>query len=245
MNEEKTMTPGPIVLSATLLLALLMTFCVKAEDTSRIKRVWISAPITVTADGQATIGEVTDVKGALAQTVHEQLSKVSFLPARNSGASMTSTAHVAAALVLTPVEDDRYAVGIQYIQISPLARKLVPALYPASMARKDQPGHVELLLRIGADGKAQVSRTIAASHPDFEKAAIEAVKNWQFEPQTMDGVPVAIEIAQPFWFRSGKPGEAPLFQCPWDERRPRAEEQSGCFDVIEITMSRVRRQTIY
>jgi TonB family protein len=48
---------------------------------------------------------------------------------------------------------------------------------------------------VSSDG---VPRDIAVSQtltPDFDKAAIDAVKEWKFTPAIKDGKPIAVQIA--------------------------------------------------
>jgi protein TonB len=61
-------------------------------------------------------------------------------------------------------------------------------------ARQRGKGTVLLELVVHSDGlpsDVKVSRKLS---PEFDKAAIEAVKKWKFSPATQDGKPVAVEI---------------------------------------------------
>jgi protein TonB len=56
-------------------------------------------------------------------------------------------------------------------------------------------------LVVGADGlprEITVARTLS---PEFDKAAMEAVRKWTFDPATRDGKPVATAIKVEVAFR--------------------------------------------
>jgi len=58
-----------------------------------------------------------------------------------------------------------------------------------------------LTLVVGPDGlprDVKVSRTLSA---EFDKAAIDAVKNWKFTPATKESKPIAVEIDVQVAFR--------------------------------------------
>jgi periplasmic protein TonB len=58
-----------------------------------------------------------------------------------------------------------------------------------------------LTLVVGPDGlprDVKVSRTLS---PEFDKAAIDAVKNWKFTPATKESKPIAVEIDVQVAFR--------------------------------------------
>ena len=67
--------------------------------------------------------------------------------------------------------------------------------YPKSEREAHHQGTVRLTLVVSSDG---VPRDIAVSQtltPDFDKAAIDAVKEWKFTPAIKDGKPIAVQIA--------------------------------------------------
>jgi len=73
--------------------------------------------------------------------------------------------------------------------------------YPEKERRARHQGAVVLTLVVGPDGlprDIRVSRTLS---PEFDKAAIDAVKKWKFTPATRDSKPVAVEIDVQVAFR--------------------------------------------
>jgi TonB family protein len=66
--------------------------------------------------------------------------------------------------------------------------------YPKRERKARHRGTVILWLVVGSDG---LPRDIAVSRPlspDFDAAAIDAVKKWKFSPATKDGKPVAAKV---------------------------------------------------
>lgn len=73
--------------------------------------------------------------------------------------------------------------------------------YPKSEREAHHQGTVRLTLVVSSDG---VPRDIAVSQtltPDFDEAAIDAVKEWKFTPAIKDGKPIAVQISLEIEFR--------------------------------------------
>jgi TonB family protein len=74
--------------------------------------------------------------------------------------------------------------------------KLADALpqYPQRHIDTGTGGNVQVEGRIGTDGFIKDVRVIATADPDFATATIEALRQWQFTPTRLDGVPVEANI---------------------------------------------------
>ena len=72
----------------------------------------------------------------------------------------------------------------------PSIHSAVQPTYPAKLMAKGEVGGVILEAIIGADGKVSALKALRSSHPEFEQAAIAAVKQWVFNPAKKDGVAV-------------------------------------------------------
>ena len=69
----------------------------------------------------------------------------------------------------------------------------VRSRYPASMRAAGLEGRVALEAIIGRDGSVQSARVVSGLvHPDLAQAAIDAVRQWRFEPTTLNGTPVEV-----------------------------------------------------
>lgn len=72
-------------------------------------------------------------------------------------------------------------------------RKVAPA-YPAEAVKDKATGVVVLQLLIGADGKVHEVEVLQDPDPRLTKAAVEAVKQWEFQPaRDKDGKPVSVK----------------------------------------------------
>ena len=66
--------------------------------------------------------------------------------------------------------------------------------YPVDAKKAKHEGIVQLALVIGADGKIENIRVSKPLDPSLDKSAIDAVRQWTFEPATKDGKPVKVEV---------------------------------------------------
>jgi TonB family protein len=72
--------------------------------------------------------------------------------------------------------------------------------YPAEAIAQQVEGTVELLLTITPKGRVQIARTVSGN-PMLAKAATEAVKQWRFRPQLVDGRAAAMQAHVSLSFR--------------------------------------------
>jgi len=225
-----------------LLGALLVTAMtsVAADDAPEVQRGVFHAPITVKADGSVEIGEIDGAEGPAVAVIRRKLASLHYLPAQRDGVALTTAAHLSGAVILTPV-DGQYEVSIARVSLAPWLVKGAIADFPPDRCRADASGTVELMLRVGPDGRVLDMRTVSATHADFDKAARAAVKQWRFNslPERQDWT----EIAAPFLFFASKRGiDMSPFQCAAGGRA-RVEGEPGCLDRVEIMCSRVRRDS--
>jgi protein TonB len=82
-----------------------------------------------------------------------------------------------------------------------LVRHVAPA-YPALARQRGLEGRVVIRLVIRADGVPDDIRVAQSSGFDsLDKAAVEAIRQWRFEPARRAGVPVTEERLAPVIFR--------------------------------------------
>jgi protein TonB len=75
----------------------------------------------------------------------------------------------------------------------------VKPIYPASARGTGVHGVVIVEITIGIDGRVTNTR-ILRSIPLLDHAAVEAVKQWEFEPTLSAGVPVPVVLSLPINF---------------------------------------------
>lgn len=88
-----------------------------------------------------------------------------------------------------------------FVEASPRADNAPPE-YPASDRAAGREGTVVVLASIDALGDVtDVTLATASPHPGLNRAALQAVRRWRFEPASRDGVPVAGRLELPIVFR--------------------------------------------
>ena len=66
--------------------------------------------------------------------------------------------------------------------------------YPAALYEANVEGHVVLDARIGTDGSMRDVRVAVPAHPDFDSAALEAVRQWRFSQTLLNCVPIEVSM---------------------------------------------------
>jgi protein TonB len=79
--------------------------------------------------------------------------------------------------------------GMQDRGALPLVR--VEPQYPPQAARRGLEGWVQLRFTITTAGTVSEVAVVKSSNPVFERAAVEAVRKWKYEPQMQSGAAVA------------------------------------------------------
>jgi TonB family protein len=76
----------------------------------------------------------------------------------------------------------------------------VKPLYPAELKASGTTGDVTVRFLVGADGTVADCAVVQSDHPALSAAAVEAVKQWRFQPGVKNGKPVAtqLQITLPF-----------------------------------------------
>lgn len=124
-----------------------------------------------------------------------------------SGAKIVETAPPpppaapAAAAPVAPVEAAPTAIAPGDRPV-PLAGQMPPPRYPPSALRRGEQGTVVVRVEVDANGKpGGVALVRRSGSRDLDRAAMEAVRNWRFQPAQRDGHAVAGSIEVPFDFK--------------------------------------------
>jgi protein TonB len=83
---------------------------------------------------------------------------------------------------------------------NPVPVKTPPPKYPESLKRDGVSGVVAVVIVIDEKGGIMSSSIAKSSHPDFERPALDAVKNWKFKPAKKDGATVKVKVTVPLRF---------------------------------------------
>jgi TonB family protein len=74
-------------------------------------------------------------------------------------------------------------------------------MFPAEMRGKKVEGVVSLIFVVDATGKVQSPKVEKSSHPAFEKPALDAIRQWKFEPGLKGGQRVECKMRVPMRFQ--------------------------------------------
>jgi TonB family protein len=77
--------------------------------------------------------------------------------------------------------------------------KHVSPVYPVAARDQKITGVVILEARIGADGRV-VEASVLRSIPELDQAALDAVKQWEFTPTLINGVPTPVTMTTTIQF---------------------------------------------
>lgn len=135
--------------------------------------------VKVVSSDDPNVGDVL-TKMAVAMAM-----KLKLPPRAKNGAPAEYTARVP---FFFPIEDDEGAAANDLPK--PKLKEAVQPVYPLDLRDRGEVGGVVLELVVDAEGKLTRLTTLRASHPEFEAAAVEAVKKWTFAPAQKDGKPV-------------------------------------------------------
>jgi TonB family protein len=104
----------------------------------------------------------------------------------------------------------------------PKLKKFVEATYPAEALAQNLTARVEIELIVAATGLVQDAKITTPVGNGFDEAALEAVKQFEFEPATRDGQPIAARIRYPYVFE--------IKQAPEPEPEPEAPPPPARFE---------------
>ncbi len=93
-------------------------------------------------------------------------------------------------------KEDEFADSLPLTEIDQKPRVIYQAtpVYPASLRGKKVSGAVSIVFVVDASGRVSNQKVEKSSHTDFEKPALDAVRQWKFEPGTKGGKPVACKM---------------------------------------------------
>lgn len=86
------------------------------------------------------------------------------------------------------------AFSLAEIDQKPRAVFQASPLFPAEMRGKKVEGVVTMIFIVDPAGRVAKPRAVTSSHPAFEKPAIDALKQWKFEPAVRAGQRVACNM---------------------------------------------------
>lgn len=86
----------------------------------------------------------------------------------------------------------------------PIEGQTPPPRYPSAALRKGESGTVLVRVEVDATGMpAGVALVQRSGSRDLDRAAMEAVRGWRFQPAQRDGQPIAASLVIPIDFKTG------------------------------------------
>ena len=107
---------------------------------------------------------------------------------------MLMAAALAVAVAAGAAAQDRvYKAGDTGVKFPVLIREVKPQYSEGAKQRKVQ-GLVELTAVVRPTGRPENIEIIRSLDPELDAQAIEALKQWEFKPGTLDGKPVSVSV---------------------------------------------------
>ena len=95
------------------------------------------------------------------------------------------------------------AFSLSEIDQKPRAVFQAGAMYPSEMRGKKLDGSVTVTFLVDSSGKVANPKALRSTHPAFEKPALDAVKQWRFEPAVKGGQRVGCRMRVDIRFPPG------------------------------------------
>ena len=153
----------------------------------------IEATVTVGLDGSITT--VEGVAKPYAHAVAVTAKNWRFAPARQKGEPVVAKIPVVFLLVPPGWESP-----LASLDVPPKAIKQVPPVYPLAMRMSRMRGEVLIGFIVDIEGGVRRVGVLRSNNPYFDEAAIEAVRQWRFEPGKVNGRVVSTRMKVPIVF---------------------------------------------
>jgi len=135
-------------------------------------------------------------------------------------------------------DGDEYVVSVRDVSAGPRVSRLTPPRWPVPHMQR---ASVIAEFVVGANGALGELRVEVLEGPEvFAEAVREALADWRFEAEQIDGAAVASPLCVPFRFTVGKTkaAAADASACRLPREGVRAEAQSALWQEIEVTARR-------
>ncbi len=106
------------------------------------------------------------------------------------------------------MRDGRAVASLQRLSLlfttMPVVVKQVKPTYPIELRKSGNQGDVQVAFTITAEGDVRDVRIVESAHPTLERAVVEAVGQWRYQPMTRRGQAVAgkVTLMMPFSLRN-------------------------------------------
>lgn len=182
---------------------------------------------TVHLDAQGRVGEVVlhgELHPRVAALLREDIARWRFEPARVDGRPVSSVTHLQIGLRARPLAGDAFGLEVASVQSGVRLVEVGALSFPAGAARRNLQGSVDVVATVHPDGRVEVHETRGDAPRALHAAARRMLRSSRFEPEQVDGRPIAARIEKPVRFvvLAVPPGRRTLpvevADGPWPER---------------------------
>ncbi len=104
-------------------------------------------------------------------------------------------------VLLIPLGNVEANSKLETVSTPPKVIKTIPVVYPTEAIVEEGEGKTVLQITVSRTGYAINPRVLLSSGNEYlDNAAIRSISEWEFEPATVNGMPVAVEVQIPFTF---------------------------------------------
>lgn len=158
---------------------------------------------TVHLDAEGRVGEVVlhgELHPRIAALLREDIARWQFEPARVDGRPVASVTHLQIGLRARPLADGSFGLEVASVQNGVRLVEVGAMSFPAAAARRNQQGTVEVIATVHPDGRVEVHETRGDAPRALHAVASRMLRSSRFEPEQVDGRPVAARIEKPVRF---------------------------------------------
>ena len=119
---------------------------------------------------------------------------------------------------------------------APRLLRFVEAIYPPERQKAGQEASVLLELRLDASGKVDFAYVLESAGEDFDRAALEAARRFEFEAAEIDGKPAAVSLQYRYQFSLPPPRAEKDVQGALPEAAPAQETPASNIPDEEIVV---------
>jgi TonB family protein len=181
------------------ILLMLLVAPAMASEYQGTKR----ATVDVGPDGRVTdVALLDELPPAMATQMRQEIASWLFTPAEVDGHAVPSRTHVTYSLRAKALGNDAYGVEIVDVRNGPVALETPRVRYPKTAMRRGLQGTVFLRLDVAADGSVSDVTVLESTraHSVLVAEATRSAKTMRFEPEVVNGQPVAARVVNPYTF---------------------------------------------
>lgn len=171
---------------------------------------FVRADLVIAADGTLTALHWDEKRPpvlALLRQLEPKVRQMTFEPGQVDGTPAETRTSLLMKLGVDESADGAIRVDIASARTGARMDTMTPPVYPASALRSGAEASLVAIVEAGPDGAVDVlelryagNRTSAGNEKLFRKAAEEAIRQWTFRSEQVDGHPVAARLSVPISF---------------------------------------------